>query len=307
MSANGWGEPDARAQAVRELNRSADFRKAVTSALDRQRIGEALIKGPFTAIYAGGLLPGTPYYDPASTAYYPPSVNAAKQYLARAGLEDRDGDGLVNWPAGTLDGGNVEIVYLAPMDSATDRTIAEVVAQQLAAAGLRVVLDSRPVTQRMAMQQAGQYDWFQSTADTELIAVVQGTAQLAPIGPRVHRQHQVGPDGTLDLLPFEAELAAIVQRFIGTADPVERVALMKQYQLVYTENVYGVGLTQFAPPLLLSKRLANVPAAVPNLMFNYYEDAVMRERFYVPVDRRSNFELYPESLPGAPGSTGPAF
>jgi peptide/nickel transport system substrate-binding protein len=85
------------------------------------------------------------------------------------------------------------------------------------------------------------------------------------------------------------------------------VALMKQYQRVYTENVYGVGLTQFAPPLLLNKRLANVPAAVPNLMFNYYEDAVMRERFYVPVDRRSNFELYAESLPGAPGSTGPAF
>lgn len=30
LSANGWGEPDARAQAVRELNRNLDFRKAVS-------------------------------------------------------------------------------------------------------------------------------------------------------------------------------------------------------------------------------------------------------------------------------------
>ena len=63
LSANGWGEPDARGQAVRELNRNLDFRKAITYAVDRQRLGDSLVKGPFTAIYPGGIYAGTSYYD----------------------------------------------------------------------------------------------------------------------------------------------------------------------------------------------------------------------------------------------------
>ena len=31
----------------------------------------SLVKGPFTAIYPGGLYAGTSFYDKASTVYYP--------------------------------------------------------------------------------------------------------------------------------------------------------------------------------------------------------------------------------------------
>ena len=60
LSGNGWGEPDERGQAIRELNRNADFRKGMTQAIDRVRLGESLVKGPFTAQYPGGLYPGRP-------------------------------------------------------------------------------------------------------------------------------------------------------------------------------------------------------------------------------------------------------
>jgi peptide/nickel transport system substrate-binding protein len=305
LSGNGWGEPDARAQAVRELNRNLDFRIAVASALDRQRIGESLVKGPFTAIYPGGLLPGTPYYDAASTVYYPPSQETAAAHFARAGLEDRDGDGFLNWPPGTLDGGNVEIVFLESNASMLDRAIAEAVAQQLQAAGLNVILDPQPSNQHFALAEAGRFDWMVNRVDTEFIAVVQGTPNLAPVGPRVHRAHRVGTDGTLDLLPFEEELVAIVTAFIGTIDAAERVELMKRYQRVYTENLYGIGLTHFAAPAVVNKRVANVPVGLPQIMFSYEIDAAMRERLYVPEDKQSDYELYPGTLPGAPGSDGP--
>ncbi|MDB5539679.1 MAG: periplasmic alpha-galactoside-binding protein [Devosia sp.] len=305
MSANGWGEPDARAQAVRELNRNLDFRIAVTSALDRQRIGEALVKGPFTAVYPGGLLSGTPYYDAASTSYYPPSAEMVASHFAKADLEDRDGDGFVNWPPGTLDGGNVQIVFLAPNDSMLEVAIVEAATEQLNAAGLQVIIDFRGGNQRLALEQAGSFDWTLNRADTEFIAVVQGTPQLAPIGPRVHRAHRVGTDGTLDLLPFEAELVEIVQAFIGTSDPASRVELMRRYQRVYTENLYAIGLTQFAAPVVVNKRVANVPVGLPQLMFNFDVDAAMRERLYVPIDKQSDYELYPKTLPGSPGSDGP--
>lgn len=69
-SANGWGSPDERGQAVRDLNRNLNFRKAITSAIDRERLGNALVKGPFTAIYPGGLMADAVYYDAASSVYY---------------------------------------------------------------------------------------------------------------------------------------------------------------------------------------------------------------------------------------------
>ena len=72
------GEPDARAQLVRELNRNIEFRKAISVAIDRQRLGDSLVRGPFTAIYPGGLYAGTAYYDKASTVYYPYDLTAAK-------------------------------------------------------------------------------------------------------------------------------------------------------------------------------------------------------------------------------------
>jgi peptide/nickel transport system substrate-binding protein len=80
---------------------------------------------------------------------------------------------------------------------------------------------------------------------------------------------------------------------------------MRRYQRIYTENLYAIGLTHFAPAVVVNKRVANVPVGLPSLMFNFEVDAAMRERLYVPSDKRSDFELFPESLPGAPGSAGP--
>ncbi len=85
---------------MRELNRNLDFRKAVTMAIDRQRLGESLVKGPFTAIYPGGILNVTGFYDKDSTVYYPYDLDGAKAELEKAGLKDTDGDGFVNFPDG---------------------------------------------------------------------------------------------------------------------------------------------------------------------------------------------------------------
>ena len=85
LSANGWGEPDARAEAVRNLNRNLDFRLALTSAIDRQHLGDLLVKGPFTAIYPGGLYAGTAFYDKASTVHQLPARRRGRQSRTRKG------------------------------------------------------------------------------------------------------------------------------------------------------------------------------------------------------------------------------
>ncbi|MBD9595222.1 ABC transporter substrate-binding protein [Ensifer sp. ENS05] len=301
FSANGWGEPDERAQAVRELNRNEDFRKAVTMAVDRKKLGEALVKGPFTAIYPGGLSSGTSFYDRQSTVYYPFDIDGAKALLEKAGLKDTDGNGFVNFADGKAGGKDVEIVLLIDNSYATDRNLAEGLIGQMEKLGLRVVLNSLDGKQRDATNYAGKFDWMVHRNAAEYASVVQNTPQLAAAGPRTSWHHRAPEGGQLDLMPFEQELVDIINKFIATNDNAERANLMKQYQKVATTNLDTVGLTEYPGALIINKRFANVPTGAPIFMFNWAEDTIMRERLFVPADKQGDFELFAEQLPGKPG------
>ncbi|MCM2452397.1 ABC transporter substrate-binding protein [Agrobacterium vitis] len=304
-SANGWGDPDARGQAVRELNRNPDFRKAITMALDRKKIGESLVKGPFTAIYPGGLSSGTSFYDRQSTIYYPFDLAGAKALLAKAGLKDTDGDGFVNFPAGVAGGQDVQIVLLSTSDYGTDRNLAEGVIGQMEKLGLKVVLNSLDGGKRDQANFGGRFDWMIRRNDPDMTSVVQHTAQLAPTGPRTSGHHRAGKDGTVDLMPYEKQLVDIVNRFIASQDNVERRDLMKQYQKIATENVDTIGLTEYPGALIINKRFSNVPVGAPIFMFNWAEDTIIRERMFVAADKQGDFELFKNQLPGKPGENKP--
>ena len=57
---------------------------------------------------------------------------------------------------------------------------------------------------------------------------------------------------------------------------------------------------------MIDKRFANVPAGTPTIMFNWAEDALMRERLFVPTARQSHYELLPGRLPGCFACSAPA-
>ena len=305
LSGNGWGEPDARAQAVRELNRNADFRMGVSQAIDRQRLGESLVKGPFIAQYPGGLYDGTAFYDAASTVFYPYSLDSAKAHFAAAGLTDTDGDGILNFPEGQDGGANVQVTLLTNGDYSTDKNLAEGVVAMLEEAGIQVSLNTLSGNDRDANRDSGGWDWMMWRNGAELITVVQNTAQLASTGPQTSYHHRANAAGEMDLMPFETELADTVNSFIASRDPAERVDLMKQYQKLYTENVYGIGLVAYPGALVINKRFANIPPGAPIFMYNWAEDNIIRERVFVPADQQQDFELHPDTLPGAPGAEGP--
>jgi peptide/nickel transport system substrate-binding protein len=297
-SANGWGEKDERATAVHNLNRDLHFRKAVSSMLDRQRLGDSLVKGPFTAIYPGGILPGTSYYDVNSTVYYPFNGDAAKAELAAAGLSDTDGDGFVNFKGGK----NVEITLLANADYQSDKSLAEGVVAMGEKVGLRVIPKFLPGKDRDAARDAGNFDWQVMRQGSEVVTVVQDTGRLAPVGPTSTFFHQAGADGKVDMMDFEQGLVDTVNKFIASSDSKERIELMKAYQKSATENVYTAGLTVYPGALIINKRFSNVAPGAPIFMYNWAEDNIIRERVYVAADKQSKNELFPDTLPGAPGS-----
>jgi peptide/nickel transport system substrate-binding protein len=301
QSANGWGEPDARGQAVRELNRNLDFRKAVTYALDRQRLGDSLVKGPFTAPYAGGLLTSTSFYDPASTVFYPFDVASAKAALEAAGLTDTDGNGVVN----TAGGEDLTVTLLVNADYATDGNLAEGVVAMMADVGINVTLNSLTGKDFDNARDAGAWDWLVLRNNQEWVSAVQGTNNLAPVGPVTAVWHRANGAGEMDLQPYEQQLVDAIKAFTGTRDPAAKVEAMKTWQKVFTENVTAAGLTAYPGALIINKRFANIPAGAPIFMYNWAEDNIIRERVYVPTDKQIGAELHPQTLPGAPGSPGP--
>ena len=301
LSGNGWGEPDANSQANRELNRNLDFRKAISYGLDRQRLGESLVKGPFTAIYPGGLYDGTSYYDKASTVYYPFDNASAKAQLEAAGLTDSDGNGFVN----VAGGADVNVVLLTQSDYATDKNLAEGVVAMMGDIGLKVTINALTGKDFDNARDSGKFDWIIIRNGTELITVVQNTAQLAPTGATTSNHHKANGAGELDLLDYEKDMVDTVNKFIATRDAAERSELMKHYQNVYTTNLDGIGLTAYPGALIVNKRVADIPAGAPIFMYNWAEDNIIRERVFVPADKQIDAELHPDMLPGAPGSAGP--
>lgn len=297
LSGNGWGEPDARGQAVRELNRSLDFRKAVTYAIDRQRIGDSLVKGPFTSQYAGGLLTSTSYYDAGSTVFYPFSTESAKEALAAAGLTDSDGNGFVNLAGGD----DLNVTLLTNADYATDKNIAEGVVAMMADVGVKVTLNSLGGKDYDNARESGKHDWYIRRNDQEFVSVVQGVNRLAPTGPAISTWHYANAAGELDLLPYEQQMVDAIAAFNGTQDAAVRGDAMKAYQKTFTENVNAVGLTAYPGALIINKRFANIPAGAPIFMYNWAEDNIIRERVYVPTDKQIGAELHPGELPGKLG------
>lgn len=97
----------------------------------------------------------------------------------------------------------------------------------------------------------------------------------------------------------------VVNKFTTSKDNDERVALMKQYQKLSTGHLYNIGLTEYPGALIINKRFSNVPPGTPIFMFNWAEDSIIRERLWVAADKQGKYELFPQQLPGAPGSAGP--
>ena len=172
-------------------------------------------------------------------------------------------------------------------------------------AGIQVALNLMAGNDVDAVRESGGWDWTVRRGESEVMMPLQRTTTLAPVGPITALPHRANADGEMDLMPFQEEMVEVVNAFIGTNDGEEKRNLMKDYQRLRTENLYDIGLTHYPGALIINKRFANLPNGTPINMFNWAEDAVMRERLFVPEDQQSGNELYPTALPGEPGGDGP--
>lgn len=111
-----------------------DVRRALTMAIDREEIIEAL-RGGYGELAAGPIAPHHWSYDPEIEPL-PFDTAAARELLRQAGLRDRNGDGTLE----TADGETFTIELKLPSANAFNRDVAEMIRSDLQAVGVRVRL-----------------------------------------------------------------------------------------------------------------------------------------------------------------------
>lgn len=289
------GVADERDAAVRDLMRELDFRKAVSFALDRDGIAQSIMRGPFLRGWAGGLFPGSSYFDRDSVAYFDNNPAASEALLAGLGFEDTDGDGLLNWPADRLASGENLVLALRTAEGAQEtQTTGDAVVTLLNDIGIQV--NARPLNSAAAREsdEAGEWD-MKIDRDSQVFAVP--FTRCTDLGP-VTKEFSFHREGSepRELLDFEADLVDIITRFCAEPDTDTRLELMSEYNQIVTENVYFAGIFVGRYGLAAAKRFKNIPAGMPVFMYNWTWENVMPEQVWVAPEDQID-QLRPGVIP----------
>jgi peptide/nickel transport system substrate-binding protein len=289
-----FGVQNDRDKAVRALFRDVRFRKALAYATDRDGIAQSIMKGPFLRGWAGGLYPGAPDFDKTAVVYYPYDVESAKTLLAEIGLKDTNGDGILEWTDGPTAGQSVVIQLGCSQDAKETQSVAEASVNQWAAVGIKInmkILDSATNTD---MENAGTWDMTVIRGGQEFALPFKNPTALAPLTKNfVWHREGANPRQVMD---FEKQLVDIMTKYRSTFDAAGRKDLMTQYNKIFTENVYDLGVFVGRYGLGAAKRVKNIPDGMPVFLYQWVEDAVLLDQCWTPADQQMK-QNRPDTIP----------
>ncbi|RTR02976.1 ABC transporter substrate-binding protein [Halomonas nitroreducens] len=293
--AEEMGTDDDRQRAIRQLNRQLTFRQALSHAIDRQALGQSLVRGPFTHAFAGGVFPEGPAVDADSVVFYGYDPELANALLDDLGLKDTDGSGLRNWTEGPMAGEDLEITLQIVNEYPTDVTLAEGLVAMFRDIGIRLIPRPMSGTAFDNREGSAQFDMLIRRADDHIVPIQTGDI-FAPLHEGTPVWHLGSDEFPRELMPFEQRLAELMTTYQRETDGERQAALIGEFNRVFTENLYQIGLTSAPGALIVNKRLKNVPAGTPIRTYQWAEDALIRERLWTPEDQQLG-ELRPETLP----------
>lgn len=292
---NTLGIQGERDIELRKLFRDVRFRRALSHAVDREGLAQAIIRGPFLRPFPGGIFPGSLYYDRSSVVYYSFHQESAKALLAELGFKDTDGDDILNWTSGALSGENLVLQLTTGDGSPASVQIGEALVPMLRSVGIQ--LNFRTIKDPVQLEAFDTGRWEMTIQRTESEYAVPFTKynEIAPISKNRPRWHQAGAEAR-ELLPFEEELIGLVNQFANEPDFEKRKALMTQYNKIFTENIYIVGTVIGRYGLALAKRFQNVPIGSPPFFYQWTWGNVQPEQVWVKPEEALN-QTMPNTIP----------
>lgn len=292
------GPTDDHATAIRDLNRDLRFRRAVSQAIDRDALGQSLVRGPLTRPFPGGINIESGVLTDEAFAYFPYDPDATKSLLAQIGFKDSDGDGYVNWSDGPLAGQNLEVELAYSTQRTTDASLADSVLTMLGEAGIRAL--PRPVPTLLdPVRDSCDWDMALDRGDRGYQVPIGNLDYFAPVTHDYPAWHRGTPNAPQERLDFEDDLSALVDQLRTVTDSDERIALFSRLNRVMTENVYNVGLINASAALIVNKRIRNIVPGTPVLMYQWSEKGAMRERLWIAAEDQGDVpEIQPGLIPG---------
>ncbi len=289
------GVEDDRDAALRELFRDVRFRRAVSQAVDRGGVSQAIVRGPFLRPWPGGLYPGSPYFTRESVVYYPYAPDTAKTLLADLGFEDTDGNGILNWTSGSLEGEDLVVTMNAGEDAVATVQIGEALVALLGNVGIQVNL--RPLTNpaNRDNELSGKWEMRVERGSQEYAVPFTRADELAPTRDERPWWHRADA-GERDLQPFEEELVKIADEFAKEPDSAKRIELMAEYNRIFTENVYNVGVVIGRYGLAMAERFNNVPVGTPTFLYQWTWGNAQPDQVWVSPENQLE-QLRPDEIP----------
>ena len=250
-----------------------DFRRALSLAINRDEINEALY---FGLAQPSGTMVGqdSPFYDSRMEAYGRYDPDEAKRIFAELGLKDTDGDGILQYP----DGQNVTIIIDTPTDRFVNTPQTELVVRQWRDVGIDAILNA--VKRSVIFEKMRAYD---------AQVVMHWGPSLQVSLPWVFRSGGYNPDsqtlGTKYENPPPEFLAAweLEQELISATDPETFSALTKELWIREAEEVTSwIAITSDFPVVIIRhNRIGNLPdvATAQKMEYSAYPD-----QFYIKYE-----------------------
>jgi peptide/nickel transport system substrate-binding protein len=243
-----------------------EFRQAISYALDRKGMVNAILLGLGTPQY-GPVSSGnkTWYHDGIARTEY--NLGYARELLAKTGLKDSDGDGVLEYGTRRQP---FELTILTARGNSVREKLAQVVLDNLAKAGIRVgiqqLLPNELVTR------------FLDSFEYEAVLFGFTPTDVAPdlqtdLWYSSGTTHFWCPNQDKPQRPWEATMDSLISNLVKSLDPSVRKSMFDQVQDIWAKQMPAT--PTIAPNILVgwSNRLSNVRPSImrPHLIWNIEE------------------------------------
>ena len=240
--------------------RSAALRQAISCAIDRDAIVNAVFLGAAVPIY-GPITPTNKawYTPPAAPCVH--DLPRARALLASVGLTDRDGDGMLEDAAGRP----AQFSLLSQKGHTIRERTASMIQQQLRAAGIAVdlvMLDANGIPRR----------WMQQDYDAIYFGVQSSATDPGlnmPFWLSSGYSHFWNPSQPKPATEWERQIDDLMHRQTATADMAERQRLFAEAERIFSEQLPAIYLVAPKTIIAVSARVTNPTPApqIPQLLW----------------------------------------
>jgi len=236
------------------LVRDPEFRRAISQAVDREAFAQTVFQGEAVPIW-GPVTPGNRAWFTPSLPRYPPDLARSRERLASIGLIDRDGNGIVEDPAGTearftvLTAGQPD-PYLKGVTMLRD---------QAAKVGIRLEISVVEPAALERRRRARDYDAIYA----RLPATSLDPADDLDFWLSSGALHVWNPEQKTPATEWERQIDRLMLEQISTADPGRRRELFEAAQRLFAENLPAL---YFAAPRMYSAHSPRVSGVQPSVL-----------------------------------------